>query len=322
MNNGILEHLEVEQGLDIKIGGMGRIAGDIASEMEYLRKLSNELSDRKKNIYYSFGDNNIVLCTNDFGDVGALTIYLARQAGCKVICCAEGSCISELHNSTDNFYSGYDYSVDIGDIISEAELFITVASILSKGHMFYLDEDSYNSNMGFINKFKMCASRPFGSDAIGILDSEDYDDDIGLEFKCQHIHLGIADENIVYAAGPLFRTYVIAYTLYQWLLDNYLSTIHKGVVYSRVGEAAMLEQLAEDASKLSEAAIKKARKIRHENPIFQTTDELGKGLIEKYSEVYSCAAELGLRPDRDVIRTLDTRFLERWYCDRINRSDD
>lgn len=78
-----------------------------------------------------------------------------------------------------------------------------------------------------------------------------------------------------------------------------------------IGEAAMLEQLAEECTELAHAALKTARTIRKENPTPVTYDESMKNVREEYSDVCQCAAEFGLAPDRRQISEKNERFLQR-----------
>lgn len=49
----------------------------------------------------------------------------------------------------------------------------------------------------------------------------------------------------------------------------------------------MLEQLAEEAAELSQAALKLARVLRGENPTTVTRKEARKHLTEEYTDVFS-----------------------------------
>ena len=80
-----------------------------------------------------------------------------------------------------------------------------------------------------------------------------------------------------------------------------------------IGKAALLDQLAEEASELTKAALKLSRILRGENPTPVTEQEAVNNLIEEFSDVIQCARELRLRPDEDQIKYKDGR----WH-DRIN----
>ena len=84
------------------------------------------------------------------------------------------------------------------------------------------------------------------------------------------------------------------------------------VMLEAIGRAAMLEQLAEEAAELAQAALTAARIECGENPTPVTKDEAEKHLIEEYTDVRQCATELGLAVDYDQIARKEKRF-----CDRI-----
>lgn len=69
----------------------------------------------------------------------------------------------------------------------------------------------------------------------------------------------------------------------------------KGIVMGlleKIGSAAMLEQTAEEASELSQACLKLARKIRRNNPTPKTFDELEDNLFEEIADMKICLEEL------------------------------
>ena len=84
------------------------------------------------------------------------------------------------------------------------------------------------------------------------------------------------------------------------------------MMVEKIGRAAMLEQLAEEASELSQAALKMARIMRGENPTPVTRMQAEKNLIEEYTDVRLCAKDLGLRKDSAMAREKLQRFLRRW----------
>ena len=71
---------------------------------------------------------------------------------------------------------------------------------------------------------------------------------------------------------------------------------------NEIGKPAMLEQMAEECSELTQALLKYARKLRNENPTPKSESEIKRNLIEEYSDVIQCARELGLQPDEEQIR--------------------
>ena len=80
----------------------------------------------------------------------------------------------------------------------------------------------------------------------------------------------------------------------------------------KIGRPAMLEQLAEEASELAQAALKLARIYRAENPTPVTEDEAYKNLVEEYTDVQTCARELGIESDPEIERRKEVRFYERY----------
>ena len=84
------------------------------------------------------------------------------------------------------------------------------------------------------------------------------------------------------------------------------------MMIEKIGKAAMLEQLAEEAAELSQAALKLARVLRGENPTPVTEDEAKEHLIEEYTDVFQCASELLIPVDWQQINDKAERFLDRW----------
>ncbi len=74
----------------------------------------------------------------------------------------------------------------------------------------------------------------------------------------------------------------------------------------------MLEQLAEEAAELSQAALKLARVLRGENPTTVTRKEARKHLTEEYTDVFQCASELLIPVDWQQIDEKSERFRKRW----------
>lgn len=84
------------------------------------------------------------------------------------------------------------------------------------------------------------------------------------------------------------------------------------MMIEKIGKAAMLEQMAEEAAELSQAALKLARIKRGENPTPVTELEAWKHLVEEYTDVYQCAMELVIPVDWAQISEKEKRFKERW----------
>jgi len=78
-----------------------------------------------------------------------------------------------------------------------------------------------------------------------------------------------------------------------------------------IGKAALLEQLAEEATELAKAALKQARIIRGENPTPVTINEAYASVMEEYADVVQCARELRLVVNEDQIRRKDIRWHNR-----------
>lgn len=81
---------------------------------------------------------------------------------------------------------------------------------------------------------------------------------------------------------------------------------------SRIGEAALYEQLAEEASELAHAALKMARVLRNENPTPIKKVDAKIHVAEEFTDVFQCAEELNVTYSRKQIRDKTRRFLERW----------
>ena len=79
----------------------------------------------------------------------------------------------------------------------------------------------------------------------------------------------------------------------------------------KIGAAAMLEQLAEEAMELAHAALKLARIERGENPTPVLKEDAMDHLIEEYTDVVQCAEEFSLMPNREQIKLKNMRIEER-----------
>lgn len=85
-----------------------------------------------------------------------------------------------------------------------------------------------------------------------------------------------------------------------------------GHIVNKIGRAAALENLAEEASELAQAALKMARVIRKENPTPIRLAEAHSNLVEEYTDVYIMGTDLGLYPEDDLIEEKRQRFDRRW----------
>ena len=86
----------------------------------------------------------------------------------------------------------------------------------------------------------------------------------------------------------------------------------------KIGAAAMLDQLAEEATELAHAALKLARIERGENPTPVLKEDAMDHLIEEYTDVVQCAEEFSLMPNREQIKLKKMRFEERWKEEHEN----
>ena len=86
----------------------------------------------------------------------------------------------------------------------------------------------------------------------------------------------------------------------------------------KIGAAAMLEQLAEEAMELAHAALKLARIERGENPTPVLKEDAMDHLIEEYTDGGQCAEEFSLMPNREQIKLKKMRFEERWKEEHEN----
>ena len=79
-----------------------------------------------------------------------------------------------------------------------------------------------------------------------------------------------------------------------------------------LSEAAIYEQLAEECTELAHACLKKARKLRGENPTPLQEDEIDYKIVEEYTDVKLVSALL----DIDIDQGLYCKKFDRWY-DRL-----
>lgn len=88
-------------------------------------------------------------------------------------------------------------------------------------------------------------------------------------------------------------------------------------IRGKIGDAACYEQLAEEASELSHAALKMARVLRGENPTPVDYETAKRSVIEEYSDVNVAARTLMIFPDELTMQ----RKAERWL-NRIEEDED
>lgn len=70
--------------------------------------------------------------------------------------------------------------------------------------------------------------------------------------------------------------------------DHCIDFEEKTTIIEKIGEPAVLEQLAEECSELTQAALKYARKQRGENPTPKSFDECYDALQEEMADVMLC----------------------------------
>ena len=88
------------------------------------------------------------------------------------------------------------------------------------------------------------------------------------------------------------------------------------MIIDEIGKAAALEQLAEEATELAQAALKYSRKLRGNNPTPKTLGELEADLIEEFTDVTVCAMCLKLCADYDLMFSKMKRWQERLNHDK------
>ena len=67
-----------------------------------------------------------------------------------------------------------------------------------------------------------------------------------------------------------------------------------------IGGAALYEQMAEECTELAQALLKKARKLRGDNPTPRTMEEINASIEEEYTDVCICADMLDLDANNDT----------------------
>lgn len=83
------------------------------------------------------------------------------------------------------------------------------------------------------------------------------------------------------------------------------------MMIEKIGTPAMLEQMAEEAAELAQAALKLARVLRAENTTPVTLEEAKMNLTEEFTDVQHCAGELKLETDWRQIDAKNRRFKQR-----------
>jgi NTP pyrophosphatase (non-canonical NTP hydrolase) len=73
----------------------------------------------------------------------------------------------------------------------------------------------------------------------------------------------------------------------------------------------MYEQLAEECNELAKAALKKARKIRNENPTPIDESEIDANVIEEATDVLIVMDNLNIGFDEDIYKSKCQRWINR-----------
>lgn len=79
-----------------------------------------------------------------------------------------------------------------------------------------------------------------------------------------------------------------------------------------ISKPVLLEQLAEEACELGQAALKLARKIRGESPTPKTEEELIESLTEEIADVEVCVDQLTDLVDFWKVDSIKEAKLARW----------
>lgn len=81
---------------------------------------------------------------------------------------------------------------------------------------------------------------------------------------------------------------------------------------SQIGEGAALEQLAEEAAELAQAALKLARIVRHENPTPVDYETAFYSLLEELGDVRLCTKVLEEKYGKLITIKDERKKLARW----------
>lgn len=90
---------------------------------------------------------------------------------------------------------------------------------------------------------------------------------------------------------------------------SYTDRIDK--IRALIPNPALYEQLAEECVELSQACLKKARKIRGENYTPRTEREIDNQIIEEISDVILCIETIPLYGDNEIVNRKLNRWIER-----------
>ena len=98
------------------------------------------------------------------------------------------------------------------------------------------------------------------------------------------------------------------------------------MILETLGTEAVLEQLAEEASELSQAALKLARKLRGVNPTPKTEQECWNALLEEIADVRVAEEQLQLKGSKnfaieEMIRAKTRRWKQRLLAREENNDE-
>ena len=86
----------------------------------------------------------------------------------------------------------------------------------------------------------------------------------------------------------------------------------KSEIIQFIGKPALLEQLAEECSELSQASLKLARKYRGENPTPCSEMECIDKMTEEIADVETCIDQLHSLLDQDRVIAIKSQKMVRW----------
>lgn len=83
-------------------------------------------------------------------------------------------------------------------------------------------------------------------------------------------------------------------------------------IIDKVGESALLEQLAEECAELAKASLKLSRTMRKENPTPVTTNEAFENLVEEIADVRLLLRMIDFMYDGIDTADMEQYKLQRW----------
>lgn len=82
-------------------------------------------------------------------------------------------------------------------------------------------------------------------------------------------------------------------------------------IRSTLSESAILEQMAEECSELTQALLKKARKLRNENYTPRSMEEINYSIREEFTDVIICAKILNIYENPYIFKEKLNRWVQR-----------